>query len=50
MYYLITMLLETFDETVSARIHDAYPEDPQEPKITVIDENWQRSKSAFSWL
>ena len=35
------MFWETFDETVSARIPDAYPVGP---KITVIDENWQRSK------
>ena len=38
------MLWETFNETVSARIPDAYPEDP---KITLIDENWQRSKCIF---
>ena len=41
MQYLNTMLWENFDKTVSARIPDAYPEDP---KVTVIDENWKRSK------
>ena len=41
MHYLNTMLLETFGKTASARIPNAYPEDP---KISVIDENWQRSK------
>ena len=34
MQHLITMLLETLDETVSARIPDGYPADTE---ITVID-------------
>ena len=46
MQYLNTMVWETFDKTVSGRIRDAYTEDP---KITLIDENWQRSKY-ISWI
>ena len=38
------MLWETFDEKDQTIIIDAYPDDP---KITVIDENWQRSKCAI---
>ena len=35
------MLWETFDEKDNNVITDAYPD---EPKITVLDENWQGSK------
>ena len=41
MEYLNTMLWKTFDEKDQTVITDAYPDDP---KITVLDENWQRSK------
>ena len=41
MEYLNTMLWETFDEKDQTVIKDAYPDDP---KITVLDEYWQRSK------
>ena len=44
MEYLNTMLWETFCEKDQTIITDAYPDDP---KITVIDENWQRSKCAI---
>ena len=47
MQYLNTTLWETLYETVSARVPDAFPENP---KITVIDENWQRSKLASNHL
>ena len=40
------MLWETFDETISAHIPDAYPEDP---KIMVIDENWLVVNAAFGY-
>ena len=41
MEYLNTMLWETFDEKDQTVITDDYPDDL---KITVLDENWQRSK------
>ena len=44
MEYLNTMLWETFHKKDQTIITDVYTDDP---KITVIDENWQRSKCAI---
>ena len=41
------MLWETFDETLPTHYLHLHPKDP---KITVIDENWQRSKCNFLGL